>query len=421
MSSIIISSRGAVARSAIGIIRRRPFSTLAATSTVTVIGYSNYIEWRANNNSISNNHQPNIETIIPRDLYDGHAIASYWEQRPVSVVRRLLDIVCQIGPVAAEYVFSFHCLPWWNSVIESGNKDSSNSSNNGSNSQEEELAVEFQQQKRQMEIDLSQKLRAALTHLGPTFIKVGQQLSIRPDLVSPTVLFELQRLCDAVPPFDDKIAMKVLAQELLNTDATATNNSDNTEEEEVNNIVMSVFEEMPRLVASASLGQVYKGTLRSNASSQSKEQQVAIKIQRPDILETVTLDLFLLLSYGKVVDKLCSIFTNQIPYHENFLNSFANGAFMELNYIAEATNQIYFRKELHSRFNSEASTMKKKMTKVIIPNVHEEYTTHRVLVSEWIEGIPLAQAPEQQIQQLIPIGVELFLCQLLDIGKFHSG
>lgn len=94
---------------------------------------------------------------------------------------------------------------------------------------------------------------------------------------------------------------------------------------------------------------------------------------------------------------------------------------MELNYRAEATNQIYFRKELHSRFNSEASAMKKKITKVIIPNVHEEYTTHRVLVSEWIEGIPLAQAPEQQIQQLIPIGVELFLCQLLDIGKFHSG
>lgn len=94
---------------------------------------------------------------------------------------------------------------------------------------------------------------------------------------------------------------------------------------------------------------------------------------------------------------------------------------MELNYRAEATNQIYFRKELHSRFNSEASAMKKKITKVIIPNVLEEYTTHRVLVSEWIEGIPLAQAPEQQIQQLIPIGVELFLCQLLDIGKFHSG
>lgn len=426
MSSIIILSRGAiVARSAIGIaIRRRPFSTLAATSTVTAIGYSNYIEWRANNNNSTPNNN-NIETIIPRDQYDGHAIAEYWEQRPVSVARRLLDIVCQIGPVAAEYVFSFHCLPWLNGVIHNGgNNDSSNSSNNGSNSQEDELAVELQQQKRQMEIDLSQKLRAALTHLGPTFIKVGQQLSIRPDLVSPTVLFELQRLCDAVPPFDDKIAMKVLAQELLNTGAT-TNYGDNMEEEDVNNIVMSVFEEMPRLVASASLGQVYKGTLRSNApndsASSSQQQEVAIKIQRPDILATVTLDLFLLQSYGKIVDKLCSIFTNQIPYHENFLNSFANGAFMELNYRAEATNQIYFRKELHSRFNSEASAMKKKITKVIIPNVHEEYTTHRVLVSEWIEGIPLAQAPEQQIQQLIPIGVELFLCQLLDIGKFHSG
>ena len=384
----IPSSSRAIARSALSIVRRRPFSSVAATSTVTAVGYANYVEWRTNQQQSSSS----IETSIPRDHYDGDSIATYWEHRPVTIVKRLFSILSELGPVAGEYLYSFHLRPW--AVEKISNAD-------GKGNQQVGVNLEH---KRQMEIDLSRKLRSALTHLGPTFIKVGQQLSIRPDLISPTVLFELQRLCDAVPPFDDKIAMKVLAHEL--SSKRDDNNNTDWNEDDVNEIVKSVFQEMPHLVASASLGQVYKATKNS-------KQQVAIKIQRPDILETVTLDLFLLLSYGKCVDKLCSIFTNQIPYHEAFLNGFAHGAFMELNYRAEAANQTYFREELHSRFN-------RKKTKVVVPQVHEEFTTNRVLVSDWIEGIPLAQAPQQQIQQLIPIGVELFLCQLLDIGKFHS-
>eukprot|EP00985_Skeletonema_marinoi_P029466 scaffold27955_cov146-Skeletonema_marinoi.AAC.1 len=390
-----IPSSRAIARSTLGIVRRRPFSSLTAASTITAVGYSNYVEWRTNQHQSASS----IETIIPRDHYDGDSIASYWDHRPVTIAKRLLSIVYELGPVAGEYFYSFQLRPWAMKTIRSAD-----------NEDNKQIVVDLEH-KRQMEIDLSQKLRAALTTLGPTFIKVGQQLSIRPDLISPTVLFELQRLCDAVPPFDDKIAMKVLAQELASTRAgsdTDDNNNTNLNEDEVNRIVTSEFEEVPRLVASASLGQVYKATTKKS------KQQVAIKIQRPDILETVTLDLFLLLSYGKAVDKLCSVFTNQMPYHEAFLNGFAHGAFMELNYRAEAANQTYFREELHSRFNSG------KKKKVVVPLVHEQFTTNRVLVSEWIEGIPLAQAPQKQIQQLIPIGVELFLCQLLDIGKFHS-
>lgn len=388
-----MSSSRAIARSALGIVRRRPFSSVAATSTVTAVGYANYVEWWRTTQP-QQQSASSIETIIPRDQYDGDSIARYWEHRPVTIAKRLLSICNELLPVAGEYVYSFHLRPW--AVEKLSNADKKG------NCQQLDEDLEHKQQ---MERDLSRKLRTALTHLGPTFIKVGQQLSIRPDLISPTVLFELQRLCDAVPPFDDKIAMRVLAQE-LSSQRDGDNNTD-WKEDDVNRIVMSVFQEMPNLVASASLGQVYKATTKES------KQQVAIKIQRPDILETVTLDLFLLLSYGKVVDKLCSIFTNQIPYHEAFLDGFAHGAFMELNYRAEAANQTYFREELHSRFNG-------KKTKVVVPRVHEQFTTNRVLVSDWIEGIPLAQAPQQQIQQLIPIGVELFLCQLLDIGKFHS-
>ena len=385
-----IQSTRAIARSALGIVRRRPLSTLAVTSATTTLGYANYVEWKEDKQSTSS-----IETIIPRDTYDGESISKYWEHRPITIAKRLLQIIVELGPVAGEYLYSFQLRPWAMQKF-----------NNNDNNNQHQDDLEY---KRQLEVELSQKLRAALTNLGPTFIKCGQQLSIRPDLISPTVLFQLQRLCDAVPPFDDKIAMKVLAQELVSKGVDSNEyNDNNMTEEEVEKILLDSFQEIPHLVASASLGQVYKATTKKS------NQQVAIKIQKPDILETVTLDLFLLLSYGKMMDKICSVVTNQIPYHENFLNGFANGAFMELNYRAEASNQSHFREELHSRFNSG------KRKKVIVPQVHDEFTTMKILVSEWIEGTPLGRAPEKQIQQLIPIGVELFLCQLLDIGKFHS-
>ena len=400
------------------IILRRPFSSLAASTSIGAIGYANYREQRADN------------TIIPRCHYHPHSIASYWEQRPISVMKRLVNIVVELGPVACDYVIDFQLRPWFRRSMALANA--------------EEESEEERIRKHELERTLSSKLRSSLTRLGPTFIKVGQQLSIRPDLVSPTALYELQKLCDSVPPFDDKIAMKVLAEELFlsirrRVDASTSVNDNNNG---VEHTILQVFEEMPTLIASASLGQVYRGTLRStcfDADNDRTSRQVAIKIQRPDILDTVTLDLFLLVSYGKLVDKLFSIITNQIPYHEMFLNTFAAGAFMELNYINEAANQTFFRNELHTRFhgaNNQYSSSLRLMRlfqnrhrgggdrthaeKVIVPRVYNEYTTQRVLVSEWIDGTPLARAPPEQIRQLIPIGVELFLCQLLDIGRFHA-
>merc|ERR1719221_1896843 len=152
--------------------------------------------------------------------------------------------------------------------------------------------------------------------LGPTFVKIGQQLSIRPDLIPPAVLYELQRLCDAVPPFSSDIAMEVLAESLS---AQGSDSERTPNEEQISATILNVFESMPRLVASASLGQVCKGTLRDGS------KEVAIKVQRPDMLETVSLDLFLLVLYGKTVDKVCSVLTNQIPYHQKFLDVLPTG------------------------------------------------------------------------------------------------
>lgn len=83
----------------------------------------------------------------------------------------------------------------------------------------------------------------------------------------------------------------------------------------------------------------------------------------------------------------------------------------ELDYENEAQNQLLFQREISERGFGH---------KVKIPHVFLDYTTQRVLVTEWIDGIPLAQSPSHVIQKLIPVGVELFLLQLLDIGTFHS-
>ena len=83
--------------------------------------------------------------------------------------------------------------------------------------------------------------------------------------------------------------------------------------------------------------------------------------------------------------------------------------FKELDYENEAENQMLFRKELAER-----------KCRVHVPEVYNDYTTRRVLTTEWIEGVKLADSPRETIRELIPVGVELFLTQLLDIGAFHA-
>lgn len=217
----------------------------------------------------------------------------------------------------------------------------------------------------------------------------GQQLAIRPDIAHPLLLKELQTLCDAVKlTITHDEAIEIL-QEELGVDKV----------QDLQHV---------ELVASASLGQVYKAQLQDENK---KCHTVAIKIQRPGMLQSFSLDLFLLQLYGNFVDTFTSTFTNQPPYHRALFDSFSQGSYSELDYENEAKNQLLFQRELSERGLNR---------KVKIPNVFEKYSTQRVLTTEWIDGVPLAQSPAPIIQKLIPVGVELFLTQLLDIGTFHS-
>lgn len=136
---------------------------------------------------------------------------------------------------------------------------------------------------------------------------------------------------------------------------------------------------------------------------------MAIKVQRPDMAKQLSLDLYLLRAYGRIVDKVCKIITKQVPYHESFMDTFARGSYLELDYELESQNQTFFLQEFQKR-----------KSKVHIPSVYTQFTSRRVITSEWINGVKLAEASKDKIRNLIPVGVELFLTQLLDIGVFHA-
>ena len=298
---------------------------------------------------------------LPR-TYNAEDIQRYWQARPLSVARRVGQIITEITPLGLAYFRDFKLHDMISQMDDSRN---------------DELLQHAH----------AANLRDVLTRLGPAFVKMGQQLSIRPDLVPPPVLAELQKLCDSVEPVPDSVAMEVLREEL----------GLETEEE-----IYEIFSDLHR-VAAASLGQVYKAEVKETG------QAVAIKIQRPDMLRRLSLDLFLLQTYGRIMDSICSVLTEQIPYHANFMDCFAQGSYMELDYENEAANQMRFKSEFERR-----------KCQVTVPSVHFEYTSVRVITSDWIDGTKLVDAPRDQIRRLIPVGVELFLTQLLDIGAFHS-
>lgn len=312
---------------------------------------------------------------LPR-YYDRQAVRDYWSKRPVSVVSRIGSIAFELTPIVGVYAYD---RLWLRRNNTDKNDTTTAAAAAASIARDHHIERETQQ---------AVNLREALTNLGPAFVKAGQQLAIRPDLVSPTVLKELQQLCDSVRPIPDEMAMQVMSEELM-----LVANVDNPD---------AVFEDL-HLVASASLGQVYKGRLRESG------ELVAIKVQRPGMRKAFSLDLFLLQLWGDFMDAFTSVFTKQIPFHAALFDSFSHGSYSELDYENEAKNQLHFQEQLAAR-----------RCNVKVPDVFLDYSTQRILTTEWIEGKKLADAPKETIRTLIPVGVELFLTQLLDIGAFHS-
>lgn len=337
------------------VILKRPFTSFCLAGGAGITSYAQLVEHQAEESQERHRKDASVQAYTLPKSYDWDGLNNYWSSRPVSTVKRFGKIIYELGPIAVGYVKDFK-------LQTPADKEAA-----------EALQTMY-----------SERLREALTNLGPAFVKAGQQLSIRPDLVPPIVLKELQKLCDSVRPVPDEVALNLIRKELGQDD-------------------LDVLFEDVHLVAAASLGQVYKATLRENG------KHVAIKVQRPNMKRVFSLDLYLLQNIGVLVDAFTSTFTNQPPFHRALYESFASGSYSELDYANEAANQKHFQKELAAR-----------KCPVVIADVYDDLSTQRILTSQWIDGIRLSDSPKETIRRLIPVGVELFLVQLLDMGKFHA-
>ena len=278
--------------------------------------------------------------------YDAELIAKYWRKRPAAVAQRVLQLTSIAGGFMGGVIMDI------------------------ARGKTEENSV-----KRAIQ------LRDIVTSLGPAYIKLGQALSIRPDLLSPPAMRELQKLCDKVPSFDNKIAIATL-------------------EAELGCKWQDIYSELgPDPVAAASLGQVYKGVLKSNGDV------VAVKVQRPAVLETVSIDLYLIRRLGLALRKVEQVNTDVVA----LLDEWAERFFEELDYNKEGENQTKF-----------AESIRDDLPQVVVPKTYAEYTSRKVITSQWLEGEKLSQSTEDDVGDLVNIGVICYLKQLLDTGFFHA-
>jgi ubiquinone biosynthesis protein len=196
-----------------------------------------------------------------------------------------------------------------------------------------------------------QHLREVLDELGPTFVKFGQLLSTRPDVVPPDIVVELRGLQDDVRPFPFEQAERVIEEELGNT------------------LERLFIEFEPAPVAAASIGQVHRATLPNG-------RRVAVKVQRPGAPAKIEADLGLLYQAARLAKERIRAF--DFVDTRQLVDEFARQIRQELDYRQEARNAQTF----HRNFAGHPH--------VRVPRVYWQYTRPRVLTLEWIDGIQLA-------------------------------
>jgi predicted unusual protein kinase regulating ubiquinone biosynthesis (AarF/ABC1/UbiB family) len=230
------------------------------------------------------------------------------------------------------------------------------------------------------------QLRQIITQLGPTYIKVGQALSTRPDLVNQHFLDELIKLQDQLPPFDNELAMQIIEKQLKRS-------------------VEELYKEIsPRPVAAASLGQVYKARLYSG-------EEVAVKVQRPNLLPIITRDLYLMRWASTWIKPLLPL--NLGDNLTVVVDEFGTKLFEEIDYQNEGRNAEKFA----ANFQDDPT--------VKVPSIYWRYSTHTVLTLEWINGIKLTdlegiRKAGLDRDNLIKIAVQSGMRQLLEFGFFHA-
>lgn len=288
--------------------------------------------------------------------YDGPWIEAYWNRRPLRLLTRFWDVGIKLG--------------WFGAIIE---------------------LDRFLDREDKMTEERANELREILTDLGPTFVKLAQVWASRPDILPEAYQKELEKLLQQVRPFDKDSAFETLRRNIKGEGK-----------------IDSMFDDLSAFdnpIAAASIGQVYKAKVQG--------REVAVKVQRPDVREQVTLDLYVvrkLAGWGSYVP--IEKYARQFQSLFELLDRVAPPFLEELDYENEADNQ--------RRFASKMSSCDLVSDTVAVPEVL--FSSREVLVQEFLSGRKLTEpgAAKDQAQQVVKVLLNSYMVQFLETGFLHG-
>jgi len=230
------------------------------------------------------------------------------------------------------------------------------------------------------------RLRMGLEELGPTFIKLGQLLSTRPDFIPPDYLIELAKLQDDVPPFSYEEVENIFLDEMGKKPAD----------------IFLEFDKVP--LAAASIGQVHKGVLING-------DKVVIKIQRPDIEKIIEVDLEILSHLAN----LAEMYLEEVQGHRptSIVEEFARTIANEIDYTVELAHIQRFSRQFEGK------------REIHVPEVYHELCSERILTMEFIQGIKaskidLLKQEGFDLKLVAERGTNLIMEQIFVHGFFHA-
>lgn len=235
-------------------------------------------------------------------------------------------------------------------------------------------------------LTISERLRMAFEELGPTFIKLGQLLSSRPDLVTVEYAREFKKLQDKVPPFPVDEVYEIIQKELKLP-------------------VNKLFKNFnPEPVGSASIAQVHEAELMDST-------QVIVKVRRPRIKEQIMLDITILQMLARLIERYVP--ESRLFNPAGIVEEFSKSILKELDFRKEARNAMIFRENF------------KDDERFYIPQVFKEFTTEKILIMEMVKGIRIddvqsLRAKGFDIEGLVNTVIDMYFIQIFEHGFFHG-